>query len=164
MARVSLSPSFLKDTLSVFRQRGIKGLLFGKNASINSSELEFIQSVVAAPHKFDARVATLQKIDVVHAGKGTVFLCPDPNNSNQSLLVFDEQTKITNGPDLWLYLSDSEDPKKSFASYIDLGLLHGNKGAQLYVVPKPIAELAGYKSVIVYCKQFDILFSYGLLV
>lgn len=163
MAKISLSPSFIKDSISVFRQRGIKGLLFGQHATIESQKLDFIRSVEAKPKDYDARVASLQKIDVVHAGKGSVYLCPDPDNGKQSLLLLGEKIKITNGPDLWLYLSDSDNPRNSHGSYIDLGLLQGNKGAQQYIVNKTFAELQDYKSVIIYCKQFDVLFSYGLL-
>jgi hypothetical protein len=162
MARLSLSPTFVKDSLSIFRQRGVKGLLFGQQAEVDSRKLDLVRTVEANPQKFAARVATLHKIDIVHSGKGSVYLLTDPEESNKSVLIFGEQTKITNGPDLWLYLSDSDNPQKSHGSFMNLGLLEGNKGAQVYSVAKPSRELEVYKSVIIYCKQFDVLFSYGL--
>lgn len=161
MPRISLSPSYIKDSILVFKQRGLKGLLFGTVAPITPIEKKIITEITRRPN--NARIGNLTKIDAIHKGRGTVYLAAHPNDAKSSVVVFGSDTHIANGPDLWLYLSDSKDPKKTFGSYIDLGLIHGNKGQQIYVIEKPFTSLGDYHSAIIYCKQFDVLFSFARL-
>jgi len=162
VARLSLSPAFIKDSVNVFRQRGLKGLLLGTTAAISAEELEFVRQLEARK-TIRARQGKLHRIDAIHRGSGTVYLSPDPSDKKHSLAIFGTDTKIANGPDLWLYVSDSKDPKKTYGDYINLGLLKGNKGAQVYRINHSYDDLDNRHSVIIYCKQFDVLFSFALL-
>lgn len=166
MAKLSLRPSFVKDSLMVFRQRGLKGLLFGTKAQVSPSEALLINNLKANYQDFaqnGGRQGTFVKIDVIHKGSGHVYLIASLDNAQQSLVVFGNDTVLTNGPDLWLYVSDSAEPKNSFGNFLNLGLLHGNKGGQVYTIEQPLNELHDRASIIIYCKQFDVLFSYALL-
>ena len=166
MAKISLSPMFLKDSWSVFKERGIKGLLLGTFATTSQDEARLLEAVEADYKPFldaGARKGSLNKIDPIHRGRGPVYLVSDTMDSARSAVVFGSNTKLANGPDLWLYLSKSDEPRKTFGDYIDLGLLKGNKGGQVYYVDHQLPDLADYKSAVVYCKQFDVLFSYALL-
>ena len=69
---------------------------------------------------------------------------------------------VTNGPDLELWLSAHPDPKTSAdvadGAWLSLGLLKGNIGDQSYQIPAD-TDLSQYKSVVVWCEQFGVLFS-----
>ena len=68
-----------------------------------------------------------------------------------------------NGPDLYVLLHRDEEPqnyKKS--SYVNLGRLKKVKGAQSYSIPEGIRADA-YRSVVIWCKKFDITFAYAPL-
>jgi hypothetical protein len=97
--------------------------------------------------------------DSVHKGKGTATIFE--NESGTKVLRF-TGFETTNGPDLnvWLVkaegIRDSADVKAS--AWAELGPLKGNIGDQNYVIPGDV-NLADYKSVVVWCKQFGVLFS-----
>ena len=46
--------------------------------------------------------------------------------------------------------------------YIDLGKLKGNRGNQNYPIPDD-ADIGSYRSVVVYCKPFSVIFSVASL-
>ena len=163
MAKLSLNKHFIRDSLDVLKTRGLKALIFGTIAIKTVDEHMTIQEIANIFQKtkaYGAKTGSLTKLDPVHKGIGNVYLVP---NGSTTKLVFTDETKITNGPDLWVYLSESKDPKNNLGSYVDLGLIKGNKGGQIYVIEKPISKLADYCSVIIYCKQFEVLFTYALL-
>lgn len=160
MVKFSLHTDFIKDSFATLRQRGLKKLITGETVYLSHEEKKWLEQV---KQEATMRSGSLQKIDVVHGGRGSVTLAPHPTEQDSSILVLHNGVKITNGPDLWLYLSTASNPKKSFESYENLGLLKGNKGDQMYEINKPYSSLERYKSAIIYCKQFDILFSYALI-
>jgi len=61
--------------------------------------------------------------------------------------------KSTNGPDLYVYLATDD----SATDFINLGRLKANNGNQNYNIPDE-AELSKYDTVLVWCKQFSVLF------
>ena len=67
----------------------------------------------------------------------------------------------SNGPALKVYLSaaPATGPAGTFDDrYVDLGDLKGNIGAQNYAIPRAV-RLAGYRSVVVWCKRFGVAFA-----
>jgi len=64
-----------------------------------------------------------------------------------------ENFKSTNGPDLYVYLATDD----SATDFINLGRLKANNGNQNYNIPDE-AELSKYDTVLVWCKQFSVLF------
>ena len=106
------------------------------------------------------------KRDLIHKGRGNVYLLASKfgNKNLESIVVFDDDVVITPGPDLYLYLSTESDVgRNGLGNYLDLGLLKGTKGGQIYVINSPIISLSQYKSAVIWCKQFSVLFSFAVL-
>jgi len=76
----------------------------------------------------------------------------------QSILRF-ENFSVTNGPQLRVYLSTTENPtnRDGLGDFIDLGKLKGNVGNQNYIIPDDV-DLSQYNSVVIYCKPFHVVF------
>ncbi|MDE2635812.1 MAG: DM13 domain-containing protein [Chloroflexota bacterium] len=97
-------------------------------------------------------------IDPIHGAEGsaTIYEVPDGNR----VLRF-EDFRSKNGPDLHVYLS-TEAPTSTFAGLganeIHLGALKGNVGNQNYDVPAEV-DLSQYRSVVIYCVPFRVVFS-----
>jgi hypothetical protein len=64
-----------------------------------------------------------------------------------------EDLKVTNGPDLYVYLATD----KKASDFVDLGRLKANNGNQNYEIPAG-TDLSKYNTVLVWCKQFSVLF------
>ena len=97
-------------------------------------------------------------IDPIHGAEGsaTIYELPDGDR----VLRF-EDFRSKNGPDLHVYLS-TEAPTSTFAGLgadeIHLGALKGNVGNQNYDVPADL-DLSKYRSVVIYCVPFRVVFS-----
>jgi len=64
-----------------------------------------------------------------------------------------EDFKATNGPDLYVYLSED----KSVSDFVNVGRLKGNVGNQNYEIPDG-ADLSKYNTVLMWCRAFSFLF------
>jgi hypothetical protein len=64
-----------------------------------------------------------------------------------------ENFKSTNGPNVHLYLATD----KTANNFIDLGRLKTNNGNQNYNIPH-VTDLAKYNVVLIWCKDFSVLF------
>ena len=159
MAKLSLSPKFIKESILLFRDKSLKEIVFGKRVEYSKEERELSKKLKGA------RKGSFVNGDILHKGKGTVYLVKNAlgDEEKESLLLFSEDTAITQGPDLYVYLSTSNNVKKGYGEYLDLGLLKGNKGGQSYVIKEPLESLSKYRSVIIDCKQFAVLFSFAVL-
>ena len=71
-----------------------------------------------------------------------------------------ENFSVRNGPDLFVYLSPDEDDFADGA--INLGELKATDGAFNYEIPDDV-DVAQFKSAIVWCKQFSVLFGFAPL-
>ena len=97
-------------------------------------------------------------IDPIHGAEGsaTIYQLPDGGR----VLRF-EEFRSKNGPDLHVYLS-TEAPVSTFAGLgdgeIHLGALKGNVGNQNYDIPADV-DLSQYRSVVIYCVPFRVVFS-----
>jgi hypothetical protein len=76
------------------------------------------------------------------------------DNGTWKLYLFNFFT--TNGPDLHVYLATTADA----TTFIDLGLLKATSGNQTYNMGGN-PNLATYKYVIIWCKQFSVFFGGG---
>ena len=124
----------------------------------------WIDRVVAEelPTELQMKVAMrgeFRDADSVHHGKGTATVFE--NDSGTKVLRF-TNFEATNGPDLKVWLVKAESIKASAdvkaSAWVGLGPLKGNIGDQNYVIPGDV-NLADYKSVVIWCEQFDVLFS-----
>ena len=101
----------------------------------------------------------LGTIDAIHKGTGTATLFALPDG--QHILRF-EDFEVQNGPDLFVYLSGHPAPRDSSQLHeggaFEVGRLKGNIGNQNYTLPADL-DLSPYKSVVIYCKRFSVVFS-----
>jgi hypothetical protein len=93
------------------------------------------------------------------SGKATVYQLPDGSH-----VLRLEEFSVTNGPDLRVLLASHPAPtdRAELGDYLELGSLKGNMGNQNYEIPAS-AELSQFKSVVIYCKPFHVVFSTATL-
>lgn len=93
--------------------------------------------------------------DPVHYGKGTATVFSD-------LVHLEEDFEVGPGPKYHVFLSPKADIKETAdfdeSASLDLGQIKAFKGSQNYPVPAG-TELAGYKSIVIWCKAFGVLIS-----
>ncbi len=109
-----------------------------------------------APSSFEARVVrqgTFHGADDFHFGEGKALLIETA--PGQYVLRF-EEFSVRNGPDLYVYMSTASDTRGDGS--LELGKLKATDGAFNYDVPEG-ADISRYKSAIVWCKQFSVLFA-----
>lgn len=94
-------------------------------------------------------------IDVIHKGSGDAMVI----QKDGSYFVRFENFEVTNGPDLYVYLSKNTqvDGGDKLGEYKDIGRLKGNVGSQNYEISA--ADVEQYNSVVIWCKRFGVLFS-----
>ena len=95
--------------------------------------------------------------DGFHKGSGTATLYRLPDGS---LVLRFEDFSVTNGPDLRVLLSMHPDPESPAQvkeqGYVELAKLKGNVGNQNYEAQD---GAAAYRSVVIYCRPFQVVFS-----
>ncbi len=110
------------------------------------------QPVLLASGQFGA-------VDGLHKGQGSARLF---RLSDGQRILRLEEFKVTNGPDLYVYLSGHAAPRNSGQLHEggarEVGRLKGNIGNQNYALPADL-DLSKFKSVVIYCKQFSVVFS-----
>lgn len=96
-----------------------------------------------------------------HATTGTVRIIKQPDGTRVLTL---ENLDTSNGPDVHVWLSAANVVEGTAgwftagsAAYLDLGLIKGNQGNQVYAIPAD-ADLSKYKSVDLWCVQFAVSF------
>ena len=99
------------------------------------------------------------EVDLIHKGSGEAKLI---EIDGKTILRF-ENFSVTSGPDLYVYLSDSPNPMNNLGdlgNYANLGLLKGTIGSQNYEVPD---NAKNYRTAIIWCQKFGVLFSFALM-
>jgi hypothetical protein len=103
--------------------------------------------------------------DPVHWGKGGATLYRDRNGDH--LVHLEADFEVGPGPRFHVYLVDRADVRSNAdfraARSVDLGRLRAFKGSQNYPVARG-ADGAGYRSVVIWCKEFNVLISPATLV
>lgn len=93
--------------------------------------------------------------DPVHYGKGRVSVYP-------KVLHLETDFEVGPGPKFHVYLVTeadiTPDTRVQDTMYVDLGRLKAFKGSQNYPIPDGV-DLAKYKSVVIWCEQFNVLIS-----
>ncbi len=98
--------------------------------------------------------------DGIHNAEGISNILAVNDGQTEHRVLRLENFKSTNGPDLYVYLS--KDPRSIGKGSIELGRLKGNIGNQNYHIPENV-NLNEYKNVLIWCKQFSVLFGYAEL-
>ena len=153
---------FLIIALPTFALGAIFGAAFWYLASplwIDQVVSETLTQTTEATGAEVIATGTLRDADAVHRGTGQVLLVALADGGFEVQLTMFE---VTNGPDLEVWLSAHPDPQKSAdvkgADWLALGQLKGNIGDQAYRLPEG-ANPADYKSLVIWCEQFGVLFS-----
>jgi hypothetical protein len=98
------------------------------------------------------------EVDRVHRGAGTATVY----RVGADLVLRLDPFEVTNGPDLYVYLSGHPTPRTSQQLHegaaLEVARLKGNIGAQNYSLPAGI-DLEAYRSVVIYCRRFSVVFS-----
>jgi hypothetical protein len=68
----------------------------------------------------------------------------------------------TNGPDLFVTLHTGANPEKDAGKHLPIAKLKGNIGDQNYGLPAEL-DLSAYRSVVIWCRAFNIVFGYATL-
>ena len=105
------------------------------------------------------RTGTFGEVDFIHKGSGTAKIV-EVDGKN---ILRIEDFNVVSGPDLYVYLSESEKPTgdiKSLDKYISLGKLRGTSGNQNYEISEPFR---GYNTAIIWCQRFGVLFTYAVM-
>ena len=109
------------------------------------------------------KVGSFRDQDSFHKGSGQATIY---HGADGSLVLRLEDFKSTNGPDLHVILSPSQNPKNQAQvkspGYVDLGKLKGNVGNQNYSIPDEV-DISAQGSVVIYCKPFHVIFSVASL-
>ncbi|WP_017652782.1 DM13 domain-containing protein [Fortiea contorta] len=80
-------------------------------------------------------------------------------------LQFDKNFKTSDGPDVYVILHRADAPPTygiKEKDYVSLAKLQKTSGAQLYTLPNNV-NLADFKSVAIWCRQFNATFGYAVL-
>jgi hypothetical protein len=95
------------------------------------------------------------------SGSATIYRLTDASH-----VLRLEEFATTNGPDLFVVLSRNANPDADGigdkGSYVQLEALKGNTGSQNYTLPADL-DPSGYKSVVIWCRAFNIVFGYATL-
>jgi len=98
--------------------------------------------------------------DGIHNAEGIANVLVVSDGQTEHRILRLENFRSTNGPDLYVYLS--KDARGISDGYVELARLKGNIGNQNYHIPDDI-DLAEYSHVLIWCKQFSVLFGYASL-
>ena len=98
----------------------------------------------------------LQRVDDLHRGSGPVSLI---ELDGKTYLRFDD-VAIQNGPDLHVYLARGMGGAYDGSRDLYLGALKATNGSFNYELPAG-TPLADYKSVVVWCRAFTVLFTWA---
>ena len=117
-------------------------------------------SALAAPPAFEPRIAgqgEFRGADDFHFGRGAALLI---ESAPDTYALRFEEFSVRNGPDLFVYLSTN--PNGYSEDAVLLGELKGTDGAFNYDVP-PGTDVSRFKSAVVWCKSFAVLFATATL-
>jgi len=101
---------------------------------------------------------TFKNADAIPQGSGKALLYELADGTHLLRL---EDFKVTNGPDLMVYLAKQTDVSEASHianGFLNLGDLKGNIGNQNYKVPAG-TDIAEFHSAVIWCELFRVLFS-----
>jgi hypothetical protein len=110
------------------------------------------ESPIAPPSPVE-RTGSFTGADDFHFGEGTARLIETAPGQFSVRL---EDFAVRNGPDLYVYLSP--DSSGYTEGSIELGRLKADRGNQNYEVPAD-TDMSKVESVVIWCKQFSVLFA-----
>ncbi len=124
-------------------------------------EVPVQKDVVAADTETTEEAQVIASGDITsiaHDGTGKAKIISFGEGKDTILSLVD--LAVSNGPDLRVLLSKNTQIQSAqdLGEYIEIDKLKGNIGTQHYIIPNTINP-AEYKSVIIYCKPFRVVFN-----
>jgi hypothetical protein len=107
---------------------------------------------------FDVNTATRLYSGTLQSNAHPVSGTAGIYRAGTQLKLYLQNFSTDNGPDVRIYLAKDI----SANNFIDLGLIKSTNGNQLYDFSDP-GDLVNYKYVLVWCKQFSVLFGHAPL-
>lgn len=147
----TISPLFLTTTLN--QDLPVRA----SPSAAPTASLSTTATVTAAPA--GAKILAtgqLQRVDDLHRGTGPVSLV----ELDGKTFVRFENVAIQNGPDLHVYLGRATGGAYDGSRDLYLGALKATNGSFNYELPAGTA-VADYKSVVVWCRAFTVLFTWA---
>ena len=89
--------------------------------------------------------------DGIHNAEGVAKVIPFQDGDSNILRL--ENLRVTNGPDLYVYLATD----KTASDFVNIGKLKANNGNQNYEIPAG-TDLTKYDTVLIWCRPFSVLF------
>ncbi|WP_458719576.1 DM13 domain-containing protein [Candidatus Nitrosocosmicus sp. R] len=125
------------------------------NSSNDSSNNKIDESINKTVTSFDPNQLLISGVftgvnDGIHNAEGIAKIIPLQDDTNVLRL---ENLKVTNGPDLYVYLSTDNNA----LDFVNLGKLKANNGNQNYDIPLG-TDLSKYDTALIWCKAFSVLF------
>lgn len=149
---------FLLIAVPCFLAGAVFGAAFWYLASPLWIDRTVSETLVTASTSQVLASGSFKDADFAHKGSGQATVVQLDTGPELQLSNFN----VTNGPDLKVWLSAHEDPTSATDvldnEWLSLGPLKGNIGNQSYSIPAD-ADLTKYKSVVIWCEQFSVLFS-----
>lgn len=149
---------FLLIAIPCFLAGAVFGAVFWYLASPLWIDRTVSENLVTVSSSQILATGTFKDADFAHKGSGKATLVQLDSGAELQLSDF----KVTNGPDLKVWLSNHENPTSAShvldGEWLSLGPLKGNIGDQRYSIPAD-ADLTKFKSVVIWCEQFGVLFS-----
>jgi hypothetical protein len=142
VAAYVIVPALVKSTLT-------------ESLPVASAPAAGLLTAPAAPAQVLAQ-GELRRLNAVDFGSGKVVVA-DVNGTRY--LRF-ENVDIAGAPDLYVYLSDRTDGQPG--RFTSLGRLKATNGSFNYPIPASL-DLTQAKSVVVYCKTFNVTITFALL-
>lgn len=130
-------------------------------AKTSQEKMEAMSETMTAAAKI--KVGSFRDADAFHRGSGqaTIYRLEDG-----SLVLRLENLNVTNGPGLHVLLARHANPERNSdvkdVGFVELARLKGNVGDQNYPIPAEV-DVAAHKSVVIYCKPFQVIFSVASL-
>ncbi len=146
----TISPLFLKSTLN--EELPVR-------ASPTVAPTASVSTTAVTPAPAGAKILAtgqLQRLDDLHRGSGPVTLV----ELDGKTFVRFENVAIQNGPDLHVYLARGMGGAYDGGRDLYLGALKATNGSFNYELPAGTA-VADYKSVVVWCRAFTVLFTWA---
>lgn len=141
------SPLFIRTTLE-------EAAPAAAPAATASAARGAVSPVVETPPA-STRTGQLQYVDGLHNGTGEVLLL----RTADGIVLRFAGVQITNAPDVHVYLSRETGGQWSEATSLYVGPLKATNGSFNY--PVPTTDVSGYKSVVVWCRQFSVLVTWA---
>lgn len=133
-------------------------LFINKEVSEKAEEIQ--EMILPAENQKSAELVTVSVGDFVgaddfHKAEGAVKLI---KAGDKYFVRFEDNFKVTNGPDLFVYFGKSG----SYIKEARISALKGNVGGQNYEVPADIDPL-NYTEIWVWCRAFSVPFGHAVL-